>query len=140
MSIAGMLLVFLVTSQDAGQAKIDEWIRLLGDEEIETREQAHNELLRIGAPAAASLRKAVDDSDLERASRARTILARIGGGKTGSGDPPKASKATGDEENLLNEEWFWIPAPGRVLRLRIRHFRMFGSWFWPLLEVGNEVR
>jgi len=141
MSIAGMLLVSLVMAQDSGQAKIDEWIRHLGDEEIETREQAQRELLRIGAPATASLRKAADDSDLERATRARTILARIEGKKSGSGNPPRASKAaTDDEENLLNEEWFWIPTPGKILRIRIRHFGMFGSWFWPLWETGREVR
>lgn len=140
MSIAAILLVSLVMAQDAGQAKIDEWIRHLGDEEIETREQAQSELQRIGAPATASLRKAVDDSDLERATRARTILARIEGKKIGSGNPLKASKAaTDDEENLLNEEWFWIPTPGRILRIRIRHFGMFGSWFWPLWEIGREV-
>jgi len=140
MSIAGMLLVSLVMAQDSGQAKIDEWIRDLGDEEIETREQAQSELLRIGAPAAASLRKAADDSDLERAARARTILGRIEGKKIGSGSPPRASTAaTDDEENLLNEEWFWIQTPGRILRIRIRHFGMFGSWFWPLRETGREV-
>ena len=140
MSIAGMLLVSLVMAQDVGQANIDEWIRHLGDEEIESREQAQSELLRIGAPAVASLRKAVDDSDLERAWRARTILARIEGKKTGSGEPSRALKAaTDDEEKFLDDEWFWIPTPGRILRVRIRHFRMFGSWFWPLWEIGNEV-
>ena len=140
MSIAAMLFVPLFMAQDAGQAKIDQWIRLLGDEAIETREQAQNELLRIGAPAATSLRIAAEDPDLERACRARTLLVRIEGKKTGSGNPPRASKAaTDDEENLLNEEWFWIPTPGRILRIRIRHFGMFGSWFWPLWETGREV-
>ena len=139
MSIAGMLLVSLVMAQDSGQAKIDEWIRHLGDEEIGARELAQSELLRIGTPAAASLRKAADDSDLERATRARTILARIEGEKIGSGNPPRASTAATDEENLLNEEWFWIPTPGRILRIRIRHIGMFGSWFWPLWEIGRDV-
>ena len=140
MSIAGMLLVFLVRTQDAGQPTIDDWIRLLGDEEIENREEAQSELQRIGAPAAASLRKAVDDSDLERATRARTILARIEGKKTGSGERPKASKpAAGDEENLLEVEWTSIPTPGRVLRIRIRHLGISGSWFWPRWEIASEV-
>ena len=140
MSIAEMLLVSLVMAQDADQAKIDEWIRHLGDEDIESREQAQSELLRIGTAAAASLRKALDDSDLERASRARTILARIEGKKIGSGEPSGARKTTaGDEENLPDEEWFWIPTPGRILRIQIRHFGMFGSWFWPLWETGREV-
>ena len=140
MSIAGMLLVSLVMAQDAGQAKIDDWIRRLGDEEIENREEAQSELQRIGAPAATSLRKAEDDSELERATRARTILARIEGKKTGSGGGPTASKpATGDEENLLDKEWSWIPTPGRILRIRIRPFGMFVSWFWPLWEIGCEV-
>jgi hypothetical protein len=140
MSFAEMLLVSLVMAQDAGQAKIEEWIRHLGNEEIETREQAQSELLKIGAPAAALLRKAVHDSDLERASRARTILARIEGKKNGSGEPARASRAArGDEESPSSEEWLWIPTNGRVLRVRVRHFRMFGSWFWPLWEIGNEV-
>lgn len=140
MSIAGMLLVSLVMAQDPGQAKIDNWIRHLGDEEIETREQAQCELLKIGAAAAASLRRAADDSDFERATRARTILARIEGKNKGVGEGPGASKgAAVDEENPSNEEWFWVPTPGRVLWVRIRHFRMFGSWFWPLWEIGNQV-
>lgn len=140
MSIAGMLLASLVMAQDVGQAKIDEWIRHLGDEEIESREQAQSELLRIGAPAAASLRKAVADSDLERASRARTILARIEGKKNGSSERSRASRGSNrNEENHLDGEWFWMPTPGRILRIRIRHFGMFGSWFWPHWEIGGEA-
>ncbi len=139
MSIAGMLLVSLVMAQDSGQAKIDEWIWHLGDDQIEARDRAQNELLRIGSPAAASLRKAVDDSDLERASRARAILARLEGKKTGSGERPMPLKAaTGDKEDDL-ADWFWIPTPGRILRIRIRHFGMFGSWIWPLWESGSEI-
>lgn len=140
MSIAGMLLVSLVLAQDTGQAMIDEWIRHLGDEEIETRERAQGELLRIGAPAGASLRRAMNDSDPERASRARTILARIEGRESDFGDSTRASKATpGSEGKALEEEWLWIPTAGRTLRIRISHLRVFGSWFWPLWEIGSEV-
>src|ERR1043165_5205782 len=120
MSISEMLLVFLVMTQDPGRAKIDEWIVRLGADEIETREQAQSELLKIGAPAATSLRKASADPDLERASRARTILSRIEGKKKASGDKPTPPlKAASDDE----EHWFRDPSSGRVLRIRLRHLR-----------------
>lgn len=127
MSIAGTILVSLVMAQDPGQVNVDDLIRRLGADEIETREQAQSELLKIGAPAAILLKRASKDPDLERASRARTILARIEGKDKASAEKPQPPKATSDDE----EDWFWDPSSGRFLRLRIRHLKLFDSWFWP---------
>ena len=67
MNIVGNLLVSFILAQDPGAGAVEEWIERLGAEEIETRDQAQRELLKIGDPAAPSLRKAMDDPDLERA-------------------------------------------------------------------------
>lgn len=138
MSISGMLLVFLVMTQDPGQAKIEEWIRQMGADEIETREQAQGELLKMGTPAATFLRKASADPDLERASRARTILTRIEEKDKASGEKPTPALKvpSGDED-----PWFWDPSSGRILRMRLRHLRFFDSWFWPFwgLVESHEI-
>jgi hypothetical protein len=130
MSIPGMLLISLALAQDPGQAKIDEWILNLGAEEIEAREGAQGQLLKIGAVAAPSLRKAAEDHDLERAYRARAILARIEPKKNATlGKPVPASKAASDDEDSVIERS--DPASGRILRVRFRHLSVFDAWFWP---------
>jgi hypothetical protein len=135
MSIAGTILVSFVMAQDPGQANVDEWILRLGADEIETREQAQRELLKIGAPAATLLKRASKDPDLERASRARTILARIEGNNKASDEkPPRLLDAASDDE----ESWFRDPGSGRVYRIRIRHLRFFDSWFWPFWGLAQS--
>jgi len=138
MSISEMLLVFLVMTQDPGQGKIDEWIRRLGADEIETREQAQSELLKIGTPAAKSLRKASADPDLERAFRARTILTRIEGKDKASEEKPTPPLKAGSDDE---EYRFWDPSSGRILRIRLRHLKFLDSWFWPFwgLVESHEI-
>jgi len=140
MRIAGLLLFSLSLAQDPGQAKVDEWIVALGDEEIETRERAQSELLRVGAPAVPSLRKAAEDPDLERACRARAVLARLPGKKEAApGKRPPAKKAATDDEDQLFERWFQDPSSGRMFRVRFKHLSLFDSWFWPFWGApGNS--
>jgi len=137
MSISEMLLAFLVMTQDPGQEKIEDWVFRLGADEIESREEAQSALLRIGAPAMVSLQKAASDPDLERACRARTILARLEGkNATGRGTPQAESPPSDDGDNSV-EHWFRDPASGRVFRFRIRHFSLFASWLWPFWSLAE---
>jgi hypothetical protein len=135
MSIAGTILVSLVMAQDPDQANVDEWILRLGADEIEIRERAQSELLKIGAPAATSLKRASKDPDFERASRARTILARIERKNNASAEkPPRPLDDASDDE----ESWFRNPSSGRVYRIRIRHLNFFDSWFWPFWGLARS--
>src|SRR4051794_18210218 len=53
-------------------------VRGLGDEDFAKREQAEEELARLGAAALPALRTAATGKDLEAAGRARQIISRIG--------------------------------------------------------------
>jgi HEAT repeat protein len=57
--------------------RLPQFIRQLGSEKVEEREQATRELTRIGRPARAWLEKAKDDPDAEIASRAASCLRQI---------------------------------------------------------------
>jgi hypothetical protein len=64
------------------------------------------------------------------------LLVRIEGQKKGSGEAvPQASRAASSDEDDLFEDWILNPGAGRVLRLRMRHIRIFGSWFWPFWAI-----
>jgi len=69
------LALMLFLAQD--EAKLAELIRLLGSEDIQTREQAEKELLAVGAPAYPALERALKDKDPEIRSRAKSIHGRI---------------------------------------------------------------
>ncbi len=80
--VLSVALLFTVPcfAQDAPQKdKIANLIEQLGDDEYESREAAHTELESIGKPALAALRKAADDKDIERASRAEELVEKISG-------------------------------------------------------------
>jgi len=59
------------------QARIKRLVKQLGDEDFEKREQAMEELVRIGRPALKALKKAAASDDPEVAWRAREALKRI---------------------------------------------------------------
>lgn len=59
------------------QKKIDRLIQQLGADDIGERDEAQQELIKIGAPAIPSLEKALSDPDLERRTNAAAVLARI---------------------------------------------------------------
>jgi hypothetical protein len=59
------------------EKRIRQLIEQLGADDFDAREKAEQELRTIGAPAAPHLEKALDDSDAERADRARRILDAI---------------------------------------------------------------
>ena len=59
------------------QARIKQLVEQLGDEDFEKREQAMEELVRIGRPALKALKKAATSDDPEVAWRAREALKRI---------------------------------------------------------------
>lgn len=69
------LALTLFLAQD--EAKLAELIRLLGSEEIQTREKAEKELLAVGAPAYPALERAMKDKDPEIRSRAKSIHGRM---------------------------------------------------------------
>jgi hypothetical protein len=56
------------------QAKIDELIKQLGTEDWQVREKAQKELIDIGQPALASLKKALKSNDPEVCLRAKNII------------------------------------------------------------------
>lgn len=62
---------------NADPAKIAEWVRLLGDQDFQVREQAEQELLRAGQPAVAELSKLREAENPEIRQRARRLLDQI---------------------------------------------------------------
>jgi hypothetical protein len=65
------------TSATEDQKKIDRLIQQLGADDIQERDDAQQELAKIGAPAIPSLEKALTDQDLERRTNAAAVLRRI---------------------------------------------------------------
>jgi hypothetical protein len=81
----GLLVFFrqrtLVVSDEA---RIQELIRQLGDDQFKVREKASRQLVMIGPRARPFLQEAVKDSDPEISRRARDCLQRIGEGASAS--------------------------------------------------------
>jgi HEAT repeat protein len=59
------------------EAKIKELVKQLGSDNFDTRQKATEQLIKIGAPAVAELRKAVKSDDAEVRHRARAVLDTI---------------------------------------------------------------
>ena len=59
------------------QKKIDRLIQQLGADDIGERDEAQQELVKIGTPAIPYLEKALSDPDLERRTNAAAVLKRI---------------------------------------------------------------
>lgn len=71
--IAFLFLSGFTFLQDDALA-VDRLIRDLGSIDFQIRERAEKELKKIGPPAEPALRKAAEDDDLERSTRAKRIL------------------------------------------------------------------
>src|SRR5262249_45356693 len=65
------------TLTDARRTQIETLIRQLGDEAFDVRENAEVELLKVGQPALALLRQAVNDPDVEIRQRAQKCLRTL---------------------------------------------------------------
>ncbi len=77
----------LAAAQDADAARrIDELIRQLGADDYAAREEATEELRKIGKPAEEALKKAAESPDAEVRSRAKDLLKELEG-------PPAAGKS-----------------------------------------------
>ena len=66
-----------VPKQDETEARIKKLVEQLGAEAYKDREEATEELKKIGEPAAAALRKALESEDAEVRWRAESILKGI---------------------------------------------------------------
>jgi hypothetical protein len=82
----------VAAAQEPDQSKrVEKLVQDLGAEDFKTREEAEQELRKIGVPAATALKKALEDKDAERADRARRILEDIGK----KDEKPEGRKAVG---------------------------------------------
>jgi hypothetical protein len=74
-----VLLAYLKKrAPDAAKLKrVETLVRLLGDDDFETREKAEKELVSVGAMATALLERAAKNADAEVARRARACLKQI---------------------------------------------------------------
>src|SRR3972149_11811421 len=83
----------LYAQEDKGNADLDKRIEKLvedlGADDFDTRENATEELKKIGSTALPALEKATKDEDEERAARSESIIAAIKG-KTTESDKPDA--------------------------------------------------
>jgi hypothetical protein len=86
-----VLAALAALAQDA--ATIEDLIRRLGDEEFAAREQATEELRKIGKPAEEALRKAAGSDDPEVRTRAKGLLEELSRPKTP--DRPRRPAAPG---------------------------------------------
>jgi hypothetical protein len=73
--------------READRENIKRFIKQLGDDSSEVREQATQELIRQGSAARSELRRAAKDDDVEVASRARRCLDKIAEGEGSDGLP-----------------------------------------------------
>ncbi|MSR32730.1 MAG: hypothetical protein EXR99_14630 [Gemmataceae bacterium] len=73
------LLTFLSrrAKEQADPTKIKDWVKELGHESFEVREQATARLISLGPSALADLNKAVQDQDVEISRRARACIQKI---------------------------------------------------------------
>jgi hypothetical protein len=120
---AAALLAFFQKRGDGNVAKIAALITQLGDEAFDKREDATNQLIKIGAEAVPALKAALKNTDLEVVRRAEAILKKIGN-VTAKRDDPRvpaaaarllaAKKPAGAAEALLN----FLPAVSDEVALR----------------------
>jgi hypothetical protein len=66
---------------EADQERARRYIKQLGDDSSEVRENATEELIRLGVAARPELRRAAKDNDVEVATRARRCLDKIAAGE-----------------------------------------------------------
>ncbi len=78
--------------------RIDKLIRQLGDKDYFARQQAQDELARMGFDAFEALTAATENDDLEIASRARYLLRLMRVEWTSSNDPPDVKECLKDYE------------------------------------------
>jgi hypothetical protein len=79
----GLLDYLRQRTAEGGEAeRIKTLIRQLGDDSFQTREEASNQLVAIGARARTALREAANDTDVEIVRRAEDCLRRIDQGAT----------------------------------------------------------
>lgn len=128
------------------QEKIARWIRQLGDNDFERREEASDRLWKAGEPAEAALLAVVDSPDAEVSRRARDILDRFKWGIYP--DTPKrivdliARYQTGDRGNgaAIIRELFESGAAGCKAVLKIaRAEEDAGVRRRVLAQIANEM-
>jgi tetratricopeptide (TPR) repeat protein len=88
------------TAEDISPERIDKLIRELGAADYFARQRAQDELARLGFAAFDALSAAVDDEDLEIASRAKYLLRLMRVEWISAGDPPEVQKCLKDYESL----------------------------------------
>lgn len=98
-------------SEPAAPQRIDELIRRLGDKDYYVRQQAQEELGRLGFQAFDALSAAAESDDLEIASRARYLLRLMRVEWTAAGDPPEVKQCLQDYESQN--------AAGREMRMAL---------------------
>jgi hypothetical protein len=67
--------------READRENVKRWIKQLGDDSSEVREQATQELMRLGSAARGELRRAAKDDDVEVSRRAQRCLDKIAEGE-----------------------------------------------------------
>ncbi|MDQ7781115.1 MAG: PDZ domain-containing protein [Planctomycetota bacterium] len=109
-----VLFVDLVSAQEdareagdsaVAEARIDQLIGQLGDEDPKVRDNATRELLKLGKPALTKLRSATKNTDAEVVWRAEQLISDIESGKTAEAE----ANARADAEASANAE-----AGGRI--------------------------
>ncbi|HXG61332.1 MAG TPA: PDZ domain-containing protein [Planctomycetota bacterium] len=110
------LLAAFLALQDADAARIEKLIQDLGAPEYEVREKAQKELVEIGSAALPALRKALEDSDAERAHRARKAIDEIErrARKPGEGDRSVRSELRVTGRDLVKGMTFQLNPDGSV--------------------------
>lgn len=76
--MTGWLLALSILAQDAPAQRIAQLCRELSDADLEVRERALEEVIRIGEPAIDALVKVAQGTDAEGKARATTALRKIG--------------------------------------------------------------
>lgn len=74
------------TTRQADAAKLKTLVRQLGDDSFDVREEATQDLVRLGSVARQPLEEALKDPDVERARRAALCLSRISGAGSAAAD------------------------------------------------------
>lgn len=80
-----------VEPPDASPERIAQLIRQLGDPQFERRQEAEDELAKLGHAAFEALQAAADDRDLEVATRARHLLRKLSIDLTRPDDPAEVA-------------------------------------------------
>lgn len=87
-----------IAKDTPGQEQITKLIEQLGDNDYYVRQQAQNELTRLGFEAFDALTAATTDEDLEISSRAKYLLRLMRVEWTAKNDPPEVKKLLKDYE------------------------------------------